>query len=571
VPAGVPAAPVSLAVLALCVVALLPAAARSAERPRPEPLPTADPVSDKVLAPFRGHAANPAEYGLAHEVVQFPNLFGQRLVGWFLDRKGSDRTVLVCGGNTGNMTYMLPYAAILHEAGCDVLLFDYQGFGDSAGAASVLSLPGDAKAAMRYLRQDRGLERERIGVLGVSLGSVLAAMLAAQDRPRAVAVEDLFLPSRHVEESAESVEGAAARGVLTAFRMAVLPMVDPLSTLPSYDGPLLLVHGEDDWMLPPSSTVRAAAATRGPTRVWILDDVGHAPEPLVALDREYAWQLGRFFDDAFEGRPLDDPQVSLEELPGSRLAVELAGGPRAPVQIAVADEDGGFAFLRRYRTPAAQAFPLEVSFEPKHAFGIVIGHAVPSGGGTFELDRSRLAASYRTWQELLTFFWDELRPDRSVQLVHGSDTRELRGFDAEQWKRMDARLEELPEIHPRIRPRIARLLGHMAAGLPPGSARDAAAERTLAYLPEDPGEYYELGNGAFALGFQDLPAAYACLVAARGRLGRGEIQGAHEALESYFDVLPARVDPAFDRASIPDVKSAAAIDGLDVRVESEGR
>ena len=177
-----------------------------------------DPLSEMLLHPRDYEVRDPAFASLAPESVSFENAGGSRLRGLWYESASSDRTVIVCMGNTGNATWMVPFAAILVGGGFDVLLFDYQGFGGSDGTGSLLTLPGDAEAAWRFVTETKGRKPEQVGVLGISLGSVLALQLAAQFQPRACAVEDLFFPDAQLDRLAGDEVSAAERLAMTAVR-----------------------------------------------------------------------------------------------------------------------------------------------------------------------------------------------------------------------------------------------------------------------------------------------------------------------------------------------------------------
>src|SRR5690606_11335008 len=100
--------------------------------------PEMDPLSARFLFPSPVWIREPRDVGLQAERVRFVNRGGHELTGWWFDRPGVDETILVCGGNAGNMSYFLPWAGFLSER-FDVLLFEYQGFGRSAGTASIVS------------------------------------------------------------------------------------------------------------------------------------------------------------------------------------------------------------------------------------------------------------------------------------------------------------------------------------------------------------------------------------------------------------------------------------------------
>ncbi|HEX7926650.1 MAG TPA: alpha/beta hydrolase, partial [bacterium] len=80
----------------------------------------------------------PEQYGLWHEPVRFRSQDGTVLAGWFLPAQTPGRaplgTVIHFHGNAANISNHLYAVRWLPKAGYNVLLFDYRGYGDSAGS-----------------------------------------------------------------------------------------------------------------------------------------------------------------------------------------------------------------------------------------------------------------------------------------------------------------------------------------------------------------------------------------------------------------------------------------------------
>ncbi|MGB7084154.1 MAG: alpha/beta fold hydrolase, partial [Phormidesmis sp.] len=104
----------------------------------------------------------PADAGLAYEDVWIPVDGGRagKLHGWWLPCLGSDRVLLFCHGNYGNISHNLARIRYHHSLGFSVLAFDYRGYGQSIGASassgqtdfpSEASTYADAEAAWHYL------------------------------------------------------------------------------------------------------------------------------------------------------------------------------------------------------------------------------------------------------------------------------------------------------------------------------------------------------------------------------------------------------------------------------------
>src|SRR5688500_10332614 len=85
--------------------------------------------------PSRALHATPPDVGLRHEEVHFVAEDGPRLHGWWISagRQPAEAHVLLCHGNAGNVGDRVLHAKLLTDAGLDVFLFDYRGYGRSEG------------------------------------------------------------------------------------------------------------------------------------------------------------------------------------------------------------------------------------------------------------------------------------------------------------------------------------------------------------------------------------------------------------------------------------------------------
>jgi uncharacterized protein len=150
----------------------------------------------------RGLAATPADIGLDYEDVRFSTSDGVTLHAWFVPARGTDRVLLYCHGNGGNISHRLDSIRLFHELGLSVFIFDYRGYGLSAGRPSEEGTYRDADAAWNHLRDARGFSEDRIVVYGHSLGAAIAAHVARGRRPAALILESPFtsiadVASRH--------------------------------------------------------------------------------------------------------------------------------------------------------------------------------------------------------------------------------------------------------------------------------------------------------------------------------------------------------------------------------------
>ena len=135
--------------------------------------------------------------------------------------------------------------------GWGVLLLEYPGYGGAPGKPSERSITAAALAAYDWARRDPRVDTTRIVPYGRSLGGGPAARVAA-DRPVAALI---------LESSFTSVRALARRFLAPGF--LVRDPFDNLAALRNYRGPLLVLHGDRDEIIPIAHGRTLAAAVPG--------------------------------------------------------------------------------------------------------------------------------------------------------------------------------------------------------------------------------------------------------------------------------------------------------------------
>lgn len=503
-----------------------------------------DPISRNFMAPFMDDFARPEALGLKYEEVFFPNTTKETLRGWYIfaegadkTANGADKTVLFCMGNTGNISGMLLYAKLLAEGGVNVMLFDYQGFGGSTGIATAMSLLSDSLSAFDYLTTERGIAAKDIGVFGVSLGSPLAIAVAAERDAGAVAVEDILLPTSQIDAMKHLVPDTLAnRMAIAGLQTVVLPKVEPMNNIPKLRCPLFLMHGERDWLLPPTGTVKAAKVATVQTRVWIMEGAGHAPETLEVNELEYASQIPRFFREALNDR-FTEPTVTLvSQKNGDEWAATVTvasdqtavNGQTTAWQIVVGSADGQFQFARRHADGKFK-IDLVTPFEPVHASAIAFTHFESQADGTWEPKLSELSQALVKFRKLQQGIEQNCRWQQKSIIVGDSRRSFVVSHRVPQdWDWFQAQLLPAASIHPGVRPRYAREIAQFYVRLP----QDEQATNLpivysmLQYLPDEPDRYYQLDNAGFQLKLVDHAIARCLTCLARQQLSDGQLNDA---------------------------------------------
>ena len=118
---------------------------------------------------------------LREEVRLFPAT-GETIFGFFaraLPDTAPTPTVIYSHGNAGNINGYWNRVELLWEAGCNVFIYDYAGFGRSTGTPTGEACYRDAEAALDWCLARTDIDTSRIGYLGSSLGSFMTMHLAA--------------------------------------------------------------------------------------------------------------------------------------------------------------------------------------------------------------------------------------------------------------------------------------------------------------------------------------------------------------------------------------------------------
>lgn len=113
---------------------------------------------------------------------------GEQVSGWYYSASSEGRSpaVVLCAGFTGTKyaEFYQWYVGQLNSSGYHVLLFDYRGWGDSGGERGrirPLWQVEDIRAALSFLELRSGVNREALGLFGVSFGAGNAVYTAAID------------------------------------------------------------------------------------------------------------------------------------------------------------------------------------------------------------------------------------------------------------------------------------------------------------------------------------------------------------------------------------------------------
>lgn len=173
----------------------------------------------------------------AYKVVTHGNLHG-----WLLENTNSDKIVLFLHGNSGNISHCEPKVKSLRDLGYNVMVFDYSGYGKSAGVPSENQIFKDASYIVSLLRQQ--YTPDKIILYGFSMGGPVATYVALR----------YSIPILILEAPLPSIKQIIKhRYPYLSFLSIFFPEFDTANYLSKYKGRSLILHSPTDEIIPVES------------------------------------------------------------------------------------------------------------------------------------------------------------------------------------------------------------------------------------------------------------------------------------------------------------------------------
>ena len=239
----------------------------------------------------------PADLGVATwEEVRFSSADGLQLAGWFIPPglQSDGATLIHVHGLGSHRGELLNQAAMLASHGYGGLLLDLRNHGESEGTVTTLGYAEveDVRGAVAYLLTRPKVDRERIGLVGRSMGGAVVVRAAARiESVRAVVVQSSYSSLEdNIREGARAVTGLppfpfAPLLIWFGEREAGLKIRDvrPIDDLDEIaPRAILFIHGERDPAIHVSNSLRMYQAASEPKELFLVPGAGHGG--LMAAD-----------------------------------------------------------------------------------------------------------------------------------------------------------------------------------------------------------------------------------------------------------------------------------------------
>ena len=207
----------------------------------------------------------PSAVGLtkAEEVV-LDTADGERVIVWHVPPCGRQPVFLYFHGNGGSLRWREERFRDLIADGSGLVALSYRGYGGSSGHPTEKGLIEDAKAA--YAFSAARYPAERLVLWGESLGSALALSLAAENLVGRVVLEAPFT---------SAVDVGAQHYWFVPVRLLMKDQFRSDLRASKVTAPVLVVHGENDMVVPITLGERLYALVQAPKRFVRVAGGGH--------------------------------------------------------------------------------------------------------------------------------------------------------------------------------------------------------------------------------------------------------------------------------------------------------
>ncbi|MBA4374349.1 MAG: alpha/beta hydrolase [Thermodesulfovibrio sp.] len=217
------------------------------------------PVSGQTLNRIRSNAKNTEE-------ISIRTGDGTIVRGWLVKKTDSAKLPLVIyfGGNAEEVSWLIDEAE--RFGGWALALINYRGYGSSEGVPGERQLLADALSIYDFFSARSDIDREKIAVMGRSLGSGVAVYLTHK-RP----VKGLLL----ITPYDSMIRVAQEKFPFLPVSLLLRHRFDSLSLAPLITQPMLALVAAEDTIIPPHHAKRLAESWAGPVTFVVIKGADH--------------------------------------------------------------------------------------------------------------------------------------------------------------------------------------------------------------------------------------------------------------------------------------------------------
>ena len=236
--------------------------------------------------PDKDMYTTPATMGIFYEDVDLRTKDGQLINAWFMPSKDAKVTILYCHGTSGNLSDELDRINFFHTFNVNFMIFDYRGYGKSSGRPSEKGFYQDALAAYDFLISRNDVDKEKIVVIGESLGGPVAVNLCLHRKVKALVLESSIVSLTLIAQKLYP---------FLPVEILLSEKFDALSKIKNIHIPKLLVHGIDDERVSFNDALKLYYAAPQPKE--FLPFRGAHNDNIYKISADYKAELVKFFQE----------------------------------------------------------------------------------------------------------------------------------------------------------------------------------------------------------------------------------------------------------------------------------
>lgn len=198
------------------------------------------------------------------EEVRLETADGLDLRALYRPARAGQPTLIFFHGNGDSLGGAELATSALSANGYGLLLPEYRGYGGNPGAPTEAGLYLDGRAALRWL-DDRGVPPDQTVLIGNSIGSGVAIQLATEQPVAGLVIVSGFTSLADV---------AAQHMWLFPVRLLLRDRYENRVKLARVRAPVLILHGTEDTLIPPTHGEALAGAASN-TTLKLVSGTGH--------------------------------------------------------------------------------------------------------------------------------------------------------------------------------------------------------------------------------------------------------------------------------------------------------
>lgn len=208
---------------------------------------------------------------------------GTMISGWFMPGQENKGGILLMHGVRSNRLQMVERAKFFNKYGYSVLLFDFQGHGESRGKHITFGYLESLDANAAYSFLENRLYNKTIGVIGISLGGAAALLGKVAEKSAAIILEGVYPTIDEAITNRLTMRfGAIGKYMVPFLMLQIKPRLGfspqelrPIDEITNVKGAVFVVNGTIDKHTTIEESKRLFENAHEPKDFWAVKGAGH--------------------------------------------------------------------------------------------------------------------------------------------------------------------------------------------------------------------------------------------------------------------------------------------------------